>query len=151
MGLERSSKGLAINRAHKFISREPAPSRNFSLHQKTRKINIKSGVVYKYKCPHINHTEQYIGESGRTFRDRYKENLKAPSPIHLHTTTTTGHPVSPDWFSIVSRESQGLSRTIKEAMYIRVNGPSLKTNLCKFQLPHVWDQVLQDTPTPNLK
>ena len=27
----------------------------------------KSGVIYKYKCPTINCTEEYIGESGRTF------------------------------------------------------------------------------------
>ena len=68
----------------------------------------KNGVIYKYKCPQINCTEEYIGESGRTFGDRYKEHLKAPSPIHLHTTTT-GHPVSPDCFSIVDRESQGMA------------------------------------------
>ena len=54
--------------------------------------------------------EEYIGESGRTFGDRYKEHLKAPSPIHLHTTTT-GHPVSPECFSIVKRESHAWSGT----------------------------------------
>ena len=92
----------------------------------------------------------YIGESGRIFEDRYKEHLKAPSPIHLHTTTT-GHPVSPYCFSVVDRDSQGMVRNIKEAMYIRVNDPSLNRNLGKFQLSHVWDQVLQDTPTLHLK
>ena len=110
----------------------------------------KSGVIYKYKCPTINCTEEYIGESGRTFGDRYKEHLKAPSPIHLHTSST-GHPVSPECFSIVDREAQGMARNIKEAMYIRVNDPSLNRNLGKFQLPHVWDQVLKDTPTLHLK
>ena len=54
----------------------------------------KCGVIYRYKCHSINCTEQYIGESGRTLGERYKEHLKAPSPIHLHTSTT-GHPVSP--------------------------------------------------------
>ena len=91
----------------------------------------KSGVNYKYKCPQINCTEEYIGESGRTFGDRYKEHLKAPSPIHLHTMTT-GYPVSLDCFSIVDREAQGMARNIKEAMYIRVNDPSLNRNLGKF-------------------
>ena len=83
----------------------------------------KSGVIYKYKYPQINCTEECIGESGRTFEDRYKEHLKAPSPIHLHTTTT-GHPVSPDCFSIVDRDSQRMVRNIKEVKYIRVNDPS---------------------------
>ena len=91
----------------------------------------KSGVIYKCKCPQINCTEEYIGESGRMFGDRYKENLKAPSPIHLHTTST-GHPVSPDCFSIMDRKSQGMVRNIKEAMYIRVNDSSLNRNLGKF-------------------
>ena len=110
----------------------------------------KSGIIYGYKCQKINCTEQYIGESGRTLGDRYKEPLKTPSPIHLHTSST-GHPVSPDCFSIVDREAWGLTRNIKEAMYIKVNDPSLNRNLGKFQLPHVWDQVLKDTPALHLK
>ena len=90
--------------------------------------------------PVVNCTEQYIGESGRSLEDRYKEHLKAPSPIHQHTSTT-GHPVSPDCFTIVDRE----------AMYIKVNDPSLNRNLGKFLLPPVWDQVLKDTPSLQLK
>ena len=90
----------------------------------------KSGIIYRYQCPNINSTEQYIGESGRSLGDRYKEHLRAPSPIHMHTSTT-GHPVSPDCFTIVDRESQGLTRNIKEAMYIKVNDPSLNGNLEK--------------------
>ena len=38
---ERSSRGLAINRVCKFISKEPTPSSHFSWHQKTRTINFK--------------------------------------------------------------------------------------------------------------
>ena len=30
----------------------------------------KSGVIYRYKCPGINCTEQYIGESGRTLWEK---------------------------------------------------------------------------------
>ena len=60
----------------------------------------KSGVIYKYKCQHLNCPEEYIGESGRTFGDRFKEDLKAPLPIHQHISCT-GHPVSQDCFSIV--------------------------------------------------
>ena len=42
-------------------------------------------------------------------------------------------------------------RDIKEAIYIRVNDPLLNRNLGKFQLPHVWDQILKDMPTLHLK
>ena len=44
-----------------------------------------------------------------------------------------------------------MARNIKEAMYIRVNDPYLNMNLGKFQLPHVWDQVLKDTLTLHLQ
>ena len=68
----------------------------------------KSEIIYQYKCLQINCTEEYTGESGRIFGDRYKEHLKVPSPIHLYTTTT-GHPVSPHCFSILDMESQGMA------------------------------------------
>ena len=38
-------------------------------------------------------------------------------------------------FTIVDREAEGLTRNIKEAMYIKVNDPSLNRNLGKFQIP----------------
>ena len=110
----------------------------------------KSGIVCKLKCPHINFPEEYIGESGRTLGDRVKECLRAPSPIHQHSNTA-GHPVSPDRFTIVHRESQGNTRNIKEAMFIHVNDPSLNRNYGKYQLPHILDQVLQDTAALQLK
>ena len=40
---------------------------------------------------------------------------------------------------------------IKEAMYIHVNDPSLNRNLGNYQLPYIWVEVLQDTPSPQLK
>ena len=54
----------------------------------------KTGIIYHYKCPHINCPEAYIGESGRALGDRVKEHLKEPSPIHQHSVTT-GHPLDP--------------------------------------------------------
>ena len=67
--------------------------------------------------------EEYIGESSRTFGERFKTS-KSQSPIYDHYNTT-GHKISIDNFSIVGREDQNLMRTIKEALYIRVNNPSL--------------------------
>ena len=82
----------------------------------------KSGIISKFKCPHINCPEQYIGESGRTLGDRVKEHLRSPSSIHQHSNTT-GHPVSLDCFIIIHREVQGNTRNIKEAMFIWVIDP----------------------------
>ena len=110
----------------------------------------KGGITYQYKCPQINCPEEYIGETGRAFGDRLKEHLRALSPIHQHTSCT-GHPISPDCFSIVHRDAQGTTRNIKEAMFIRVNDPSLNRNLGKYHLPHVWDKIMQDNPALQLK
>ena len=41
--------------------------------------------------------------------------------------------------------------TIKEALYIRVNDPSLNRNVGKYHLPHVWDEVLFNTSELKLK
>ena len=84
----------------------------------------KSGVIYRYSCDRVECNEEYIGESARTFAERFKEHQKAPSPVYDHSSRS-GHEVNIDNFSIVGREDQNLIRTIKEALYIRVNNPSL--------------------------
>ena len=94
--------------------------------------------------------EEYIGESSRTFDERFKEHLKAPSPIYDHYNTT-GHNVTLDNFSILGREDQNLCRWIKEALYIRVNNPSLNKNIGKYHLPHIWDEVLHNTSELKVK
>ena len=35
-----------------------------------------------------------------------------------------------------------MARAIKEAIFIRVNNPSLNRNIGKYNLPHIWDVVL---------
>ena len=91
----------------------------------------KSGVIYRFKCPWL------------------KETLRDPFLIHHHSHTV-GHPVNPKCFTIVDRESQEVTGNIKEAIYIHVYYPSLNRNLGKYQLPHIWDEVLQDTPSLQL-
>ena len=89
--------------------------------------------------------QEYTGESGRTFGDRLKDDIRAPFPIHQHCQTM-GPPVNLECFIIVDRESQDVTRTIKEAMYIQVNDPSLNRKLGKYQLPYIWDDVLHAIP-----
>ena len=85
----------------------------------------QTGIIYHYQCPHTNCPSSYIGESGRTLGDRIKEHFKALSPIHLHSSTT-GHPMDPNQFSIVHKEVNSHPRTIKEAMFICVQDPPIK-------------------------
>ena len=58
---------------------------------------------------------------------------QGPLPIHLHSTTT-GHPMDPEQFSIVHKEVNNDSRAIKEDMFICVQDPTLNRNLGKYQL-----------------
>ena len=68
-----------------------------------------------------------------------------------HHSSSTGHPLSPECFNIIHWETQGSSRNIKKAMFIRVNDPSLNRNLGKYQLPHIWDNILKDASMPQVK
>ena len=110
----------------------------------------KSGVIYRYKCGRVDCEEEYIRESGRLFAERSKEHRKAPSPIHDHHNNT-GHDISIDNFGIVSREDHNLPRSIKEATIIGGKDPSLNRNIGKYQLHHIWDQVLMNLSELRLK
>ena len=43
------------------------------------------------------------------------------------------------------------SGAIKESIFTRVNIPTLNRNIGKFNLPHIWDRVLLNTPGLTLK
>ena len=105
----------------------------------------KSGVIYSYQCGDIACDEKYIGETSRALGERYKEHLKQSSPIHVHIQQT-GHTSTASNFNIIGSEDQGLARTINEAIYTRVNNPTLNRNIGKYNLNHIWDRVLFNTP-----
>ena len=113
-------------------------------------IQEKSGVIYRYKCDRVECDEEYIGESSRAFGERFKGHQKAPSPVYDHFNTT-GHNITIDNFSIVGREDRSLNRAIKEALYIRVNNPSLNRNIGKYHLPHIWVEVQFNTSEQKVK
>ena len=62
----------------------------------------QSGAIYWYQCGDLGCDEEYIGETSRTFGERYKEQLKAPSAIHHHSSQT-GHPTNHNNFQIIGR------------------------------------------------
>ena len=107
--------------------------------------DCKSNVIYSYQCGEVDCDEEYIRKTARTLGERYKEHLKEPSPIHVHNLQT-GHITNPDNFNILGREDQGLTRLMKESIYIRVNNPTLNRNIGNFNLSHIWDRVLLNTP-----
>ena len=54
----------------------------------------------------------------------FKEQLKVPSPSHGHCNTS-GHLTTFATFGIVEREEKDLTGAVKDAIFLRVNGPSL--------------------------
>ena len=110
----------------------------------------QSGAIYWYQCGDLSCDDEYIGETSRTFGERYKEHLKAPSAIHHHSSQTGNH-TSHNNFQIIGREGHNLGRNIKESIFIGVNNPTLNNNIGKFNLSHIWDSVLLNTKGLNLK
>ena len=150
-GLTESCKNICRKHGIEMYFKGGNTIKELLVHPKDKdNILQKSGVIYRYKCGRVDCEEEYIGESGRTFAERFREHMRAPSPIHDHFNTT-GHEVSLDNFSIVNREDQSIVRAIREVMLIRVNDPSLNRNTDKYQLPHIWDEVLVKSPELKLK
>ena len=75
-------------------------------------ITKKSSVIYWFKCDKIDCEEEYIGESSRTFGERYREHLKAPSPIYEHQNNI-GHITSLENFKIIGRGCHNMARAVK--------------------------------------
>ena len=78
-------------------------------------IYDKGGVIYRYRCDQPRCTLKYIDETGRNFGKRNKVHFRAPSLIFNHSQTTR-YIMKLGNFSIVGREPQGITRTIKEVM-----------------------------------
>ena len=101
------------------------------------KIN---SVIYSYSGGRIDCDEEYIGEPSRTFVERFKEHLKAPSPIYDHQNNS-GHKTTIENFQIIGREGNSMARTIKEAMYIRVKSPTLNRILENIIFHTFWTEL----------
>ena len=145
------SKRYVVGMASKLTSRVAEPSKIFWSPPRTKTLwstkvvpSIGTNVV-TWGCD-----DDYIVETSRTFGERYKEHLKAPSAIHHHSIQT-GHTTNQNNFQIIGREGQNLAGNIKESIYIRVNNPSLNNNIGKFNLSHIWDRVLLNTKGLTLK
>ena len=144
-GLGETCKNICRRHGVEVYFRRGSTTRDLLVHPKDRDTILKkSGVIYRYRCGRVDCEEEYIGESGRTFGERFREHMRAPSPIIDHHNTT-GHKVSLDNFSIVGREDNSIARNIKEAILIRVHDPSLNRNIGKFQLPLIPTEIMPIT------
>ena len=93
-GLSESVKKKCSNYGVQVYFRGGTTIKNLLMAPKDKDPMMKkSGVIYSYKCGKVDCVEEYIGESSRTFGEKFKEHQKAPSPIFDHHTIT-GHDIS---------------------------------------------------------
>ena len=104
-------------------------------------IQQKSWVIYWFRCSRLDCDEEYIGESYRTYGERYREYLKVPSLMFEHQSNR-GYNTTLEESSIVDREGHSFTRSIKETLYIIVYNPTPSRDMGKYNLPHMWDRVL---------
>ena len=56
-----------------------------------------------------------------------------------------------DNFSKKGGEGCGIATAIKESIYMRVNNLTINRSIGKYNLPHVWDNILANTPELQIK
>ena len=105
------SKGSVVGMASILTSRVALPSKTYWSPPRTKTLWSTKAVPYtgtNVVAENLGCDDEYIGETSRTFGERYKEHLKAPSAIHHHSTIT-GHTTNHNNFQIVGREGHNFS------------------------------------------
>ena len=110
----------------------------------------KRGVVYHFKWPHINCFDAYIGESGRALGERIKKHLKAPSPIHQHSSST-GQPLSPECFNIIILGNTRFFQEHQGSNVYTCKWPLFKLEPWEISIATHLCNILQDTAALQLK
>ena len=81
----KASKRSVEGMVSKLTSKVAAPWRTSWSPPKDKDPMVsQSDAIYWYQCGDLTCDDEYIGETSRTFGERYKEDLKDPSPIHHH-------------------------------------------------------------------
>ena len=96
-------------------------------------LSLRSRIVYKYNALHVGETvrhfhkriSEHMGISGYTGKPLSKPPF---SNIRDHHQSS-GHPVSPDDFSILSSCSSSFELLLRESLLISKLKPSLNANL----------------------
>ena len=72
-GLSETSKNICRKHGINMYFKGGNTIKELLVHPKDRdNILQKSGVIYRYKCGRVDCEDEYIGESGRTFAERFK-------------------------------------------------------------------------------
>ena len=103
----------------------------------------RSHLVYGYKCPDKECHHTYVGETKQAFKKRLQQHRKPSygdsfdSAIFTHIQES-GHNFDNKDVLILDRDDRWFERGVKEAVWERIEHPSLTTKL-RFTLSHTWD------------
>ena len=133
--LSQSVKNICVKVGIQAHFRRDDAIKNLLVSPKEREtFTQRSEVIYRYKCDMLMCEEGYIAKSGWTFWESLREHLRVPSPIYGHAYNS-GHHTNFDNFSIEDRKHNTIARTIKEAMFIRVNDTFLNRKFSSINCP----------------
>ena len=101
-------------------------------------LSLRSRIVYKYKCQRCN--ALYVGQTVRHFHKRISKHMgisaftgkplsKPPFSNICDHHQASGHPISPDDFSVLSTCSSCFELLLRESLLISKLKPSLNANL----------------------
>ena len=117
----------------------------------------RSHVIYGLKCPHSNCEETYVGETQQAVKKRASQHRRPTQGDQPHSAIYThlqesGHSFKDSDLVILDKEEHWFERGVREAIYERVEKPSLnKPGGLRFNLKHIWDRALRDIPSRLLK
>ena len=111
-------------------------------------------IVYDIRCGEDSCAHRYIGETGRTLEERYKEHTKIKTSAIFQHASQTGHPIAQledDKVQILCKETNPVHRTIIEGMYIKLHDPELNRNIGKIDIPNIYEKALREEGALEIK
>ena len=103
-------------------------------------------MIYWHSCNRCDCDEGYIEESTGTFGEGF-----TPKGAFTHIWLPIYHRPPCYTGELQYCGKGGANKTIKEFKYARVNNLTLKRNIGRYNLPHIWDGVLVNTPELQIK
>ena len=104
----------------------------------------KTDIIYLWKCPAVNCTAEYIGETNRSLKERVSDHRnKTTSAIRNHLIYTKHPKAELKDFTIIERDNNTLHHWAKEALHICIKDPSLNRNTAKVRIPSVFNKLLK--------
>ena len=108
----------------------------------------KCGTVYQIVCGSCE--EQYVGETKRPLKTRFKEHTRLTPPLSAvgEHRRDTGHNISTEHLKVLECEENWFRRRVKEAIHIKKNNPMLNRDK-GMELPAIYDHVVSHDMLPS--